>query len=113
MRLEVVNLKVVPLVHYEAGFTNRYTWSPGDLCFVQTRPKCLGTVVAVQDDEQVLVLWSVPPRFNEMEQAANQMACQVRDEIDANIFHDLYAAGMVSKKTVLEKFGLDEPPSDL
>ena len=117
MRLEVVNPHVTPLTRV-TGITDDSPgrpWQPGDMCYVWQRPKCTGTVVSIQDDENLLVLWSVVPDLNAEEKASNQMACQIRDEIDADILHDLHAAGMVSKKTLLEKFGLptDEHPTDV
>lgn len=49
----------------------------------------LGTVVAV-NDEQVSVLWSRMP--NSREDGVQQMAQQIRDELDVEILRDLQAA---------------------
>lgn len=111
MRLEVINLKVTSLVRLTAktDVSDRgRSWQPGDMCYVFPRKQCLGTVIAVQDSESLLVLWSVLPQFTAEEKAVNHLAKQIGDEIDADILFDLHAAGLVSKKTVLEKFGLED-----
>ena len=58
------------------------------MCYVWNRPKSVGTIIAIQDEESFLVLWSSSPGAPTLEE---NMAKQNRDEIDVDIIRDLLA----------------------
>lgn len=92
MKLEIVNPHVTVLARVGDQDLQR-DWHPGDLCYLWNKRSVTGTVIAVQNDENLLVLWSVIPHRSEIEKVHHQMACQIQAEFDAEIIRDLLAMG--------------------
>lgn len=79
------------------GFDPDWEPLPGDaICDTQDAKGTYGLIIAVlpkvkDATQKVLVLWTRDLQLSTMDKAVNHIAGQIRDEIDADILHDIEA----------------------